>query len=119
MLPAARSRRCSRYLVWASVFAISAVSSAFSVSIIVCAWYLLLLSFSSLKLYIGNVLQSSTFEQADEWLMSRVFAIGLGDRGFNPRASDTKDSKMVLDSALLNTQHYKVGIKGKVKKSRE
>ena len=27
--------------------------------------------------------------------------------------------KMVLDSALLNTQHYKVRIKGKVKQSRE
>ena len=27
--------------------------------------------------------------------------------------------KMVLDTALLNTQHYKVGIKNKVKQSRE
>ena len=27
--------------------------------------------------------------------------------------------KMVLDASLLNTQHYKVRIKGKVKKSRE
>ena len=26
---------------------------------------------------------------------------------------------MVLDTALLNTQHYKVGIKGKVEQSRE
>ena len=32
---------------------------------------------------------------------------------FNPRSSHTKDSKMVLDSVLLNTQHYKVGIKVK------
>ena len=36
-----------------------------------------------------------------------------------PRSSLTKDSKMVLDSALLKTQHYKVRIKGKVEKSRE
>ena len=26
---------------------------------------------------------------------------------------------MVLDASLLNTQHYKVGMKGKVKQSRE
>ena len=37
--------------------------------------------------------------------------------GFNPRSSHTKDLKMVLDSALLNTQYYKVGIKGKVEQS--
>ena len=34
--------------------------------------------------------------------------------GFNPRLSHTKDSKMVL-----NTQHYKVRIKGEVEQSRE
>ena len=39
--------------------------------------------------------------------------------GFNPRLSHTKDSKMVLDATLLNTQHYKVRIKGKVEQSRE
>ena len=41
------------------------------------------------------------------------------ETGFNPRSSHTKDSKMVLDAALLNTQHYKVRIKGKVEQSRE
>ena len=30
-----------------------------------------------------------------------------------------KTQKMVLDAALLNTQHYKVRIKGKVEQSRE
>ena len=30
-----------------------------------------------------------------------------------------KTQKMVLDDALLNTQHYKVQIKGKVEQSRE
>ena len=30
-----------------------------------------------------------------------------------------KTKKMVLDATLLNTQHYKVGIKGKVEQSRE
>ena len=35
-----------------------------------------------------------------------------------PRSSHTKDSKIVLDAALLNTQHYKVRIKGKVEQSK-
>ena len=30
-----------------------------------------------------------------------------------------KTQKMVLDATLLNTQHYKVRIKGKVEQSRE
>ena len=30
-----------------------------------------------------------------------------------------KTQKMVLDAALLNTQHYKVLIKGKAKESRQ
>ena len=51
--------------------------------------------------------------------MSRVFATSLGDRVFNNRSSHTKDSKMVLDASLLNTQHDKVRIKGKVKQSSE
>ena len=45
-------------------------------------------------------------------LMCRVFANGLGDLVFNPRLSHTKDSKMVIDTALINTQHYKVWIRG-------
>ena len=49
-------------------------------------------------------------------LMSREFANGPE---FNPRLSHTKDSKMVLDTTLLNTQHYKVRIKGGVEQSRE
>ena len=47
--------------------------------------------------------------------MSRVFANGPGDPGFDPRSSYIKDlKKMVLDTSLLHTQHYKVRIKGKV-----
>ena len=42
-----------------------------------------------------------------------------GRPGFNPRSSHTKDSKMVLDATLLNTQHYKVWIKCKVEQYRE
>ena len=51
--------------------------------------------------------------------LSRVFAYWSRRLGFNPRSSHTKESKIVLDAVLLNTQHYKVSIKGKVKQSRE
>ena len=43
----------------------------------------------------------------------------LGRPGYNPRLSHTKDSKKVLDAALVNTYRYKVRIKGKVEQSRE
>ena len=48
-----------------------------------------------------------------------MFANGLGDQGSNPCQIIPKTQKMVLDAALLNTQHYKVQIKGKVEQSRE
>ena len=48
-----------------------------------------------------------------------VFANGPGDRGSIPGGVIPKTQKMVLDAPLLNTQHYKVGIKGKVEQSRE
>ena len=51
--------------------------------------------------------------------MNRVFDNGLGDRGSISGRVITKTQKMVLDAALLNTQHYKVGIKGEVEQSRE
>ena len=51
--------------------------------------------------------------------MVRVFANGLGDLGSIPGQVIPKTQKMVLDATLLNTQHYKVRIKGKVKQSRE
>ena len=35
------------------------------------------------------------------------------------RSNHTKDSRMVLDSALLTVQQYKVRIKGKEEESRE
>ena len=51
--------------------------------------------------------------------MVRIFANGQGDRGSIPGRVIPKTKKMVLDFALLNTQHYKVQIKGKVEQSRE
>ena len=52
-------------------------------------------------------------------LMSRVFANGSGDRGSIRGRIIPKTQKMVLDAALINTQHYKVRINGKVLQSRE
>ena len=51
--------------------------------------------------------------------MSRVFASGPGHWGSIPCRVIPKTQKIVLNDALLNTQHYKVRIKGKVEQSRE
>ena len=51
--------------------------------------------------------------------MSGVFANGLGDQGSIPSWVIQKTLKMVIYAILLNTQHYKVWIKGKVEQSRE
>ena len=47
-------------------------------------------------------------------LMSKVFANGPGDQGSIPGRVIPKTQKLVLDDALLNTQHYQERIKGKV-----
>ena len=52
-------------------------------------------------------------------LVGRVFAHDLGDLGSIPGRVIPKIFKMVLDTSLLNTQQYKVRIKGKVEQSRE
>ena len=52
--------------------------------------------------------------------MGRVFVNGLGDLDSIPGRVIPKTLKnIVLDTSLLNTQHYKVHIKGKVEQSRE
>ena len=48
-----------------------------------------------------------------------IFANGPEDRGSIPGRVIRKSVKMVLDTSLLNTQQYKVCIKGKVGQSRE
>ena len=53
-------------------------------------------------------------ESTGEGLMSRVFANGSGDRGLILGPVISKTQKMVLDSSMLNTQNYKVRIKGKM-----
>ena len=46
-------------------------------------------------------------------VMVSVFANGLGVLGSIPGQVIPKTQKMVLDAFLLNTQYYKVQIKGK------
>ena len=48
-----------------------------------------------------------------------VFANGPGDLCSIPGRVIPKTLKMVLDTSLLNTQQYKVRIKGKVEQFRE
>ena len=52
-------------------------------------------------------------------LVGWVFANGPGDLGSIPGRVMPKTLKMVLDTSLLNTQQYKVCIKGKVEQYRE
>ena len=52
-------------------------------------------------------------------LMRRVLATGPGDRGSIIGQVIPKSQKMLLDAPLLNTQHYMVGIKGKVEQYRK
>ena len=46
--------------------------------------------------------------------MIRMFANGQGDSGSIPGRVIAKIPRMILDAALLNTQHCKVWIRGKV-----
>ena len=52
-------------------------------------------------------------------LISRVFANGPGELGSILGCVIPKTLKMVFDTSLLNTQQYKVEIKGKVEQSME
>ena len=52
-------------------------------------------------------------------LVGRVFDNGSEDLGSIPGSVIAKTLKMALDTSLLNTQQYKVRIKGKVEQSTE
>ena len=52
-------------------------------------------------------------------LVGRMFTNGPGDLGSIPGRIIPKTLKMVLDTSFLNTQDYKVCIKGKVEQSKE
>ena len=66
-----------------------------------------------------NIQQFSVSKNRLIGLVGRVFAYGPGDQGSIPGRVLPKTIKMVLDTSLLNTQQYKVRIKGKVEQSRE
>ena len=55
----------------------------------------------------------------DIGLVVREFANGPGALGSIPGRVIPKAQKLVLDAPLLNTQHYKVRINGKVEQSSE
>ena len=48
-----------------------------------------------------------------------MFANGPGDKGSIPGLVIPKTQNMLLDAPLLNTQHHKLKIKGKIEQSRE
>ena len=52
-------------------------------------------------------------------LVGRVFVNGPEDLGSIPGRVTLNTLKMELDISLLNTQEYKIRIKGKVEQSRE
>ena len=52
-------------------------------------------------------------------MMARVFTNSPGELDSIPGRVISKTQKMVLEASLLNTQHYKVRIKGKVEQYRE
>ena len=58
-------------------------------------------------------------ENFSKTLWGGEFANGLGDQDSIPGRVIPKTQRMLLDTSLLNTQHYKVCIKSKVGQSRE
>ena len=52
-------------------------------------------------------------------LVGRVLANGPEDWGSIPGRVIPKTQKVLFDTSLLDTQHFKVRIKGKVEQSRE
>ncbi len=70
-------------------------------------------------IYIYSIVTSYIYIFRSIGQVVRVFANGPGDQVSIPGQVIPKIQKMVLDTALLNTQHYKVRIKGKVEQTRE
>ena len=65
------------------------------------------------NIYLSINLSIYTYIYMFDW------CIGLGDRGSVSGWVIPKTQKMVLDFSLLNTQHYKTRIKGKMEQTRE
>ena len=66
-----------------------------------------------------EVIEVHTLYKPDIGIMVRVFANGSEDLGSIPGRIIPKTQKIVFDATMLNTQHFKVWIKGKVEQSRE
>ena len=74
-------------------------------------WHIIhcrLFNAKSIYIYINR----SISDKPDIGIMVRVFANGPGDLGSIPGQVIPMTQKIVLDASLLNTQHYKVWIKG-------
>ena len=72
-----------------------------------------------LDLLYANPCSFIKINKPDIGRMVRVLANGPGEMGSIPGRVIPKTQKMVLDASLLNTQDYKVRIKGKVEQSSE
>ena len=68
---------------------------------------------------VGSLIQSFPSRLIALGLVDRVFINDPGDLGSVPGHIIPKTLKMVLDTSLLNTQQYKVRIKGKIEQFRE
>ena len=67
-----------------------------------------------------NIVPFLTVIHSKSFIEKCIFVVfGPGDQDSIPGQVIPKKQKMVLDATLLNTQHYKVRFKGKVKQSRE
>ena len=67
----------------------------------------------------GLALHMNSLNENHSYIYICVFPNGPGDLSTIPDHVIPKTLKMVLDASLLNTQQYKVRIKGKVELSRE
>ena len=82
---------------------------------------------SSHKMYCNNILhfqESTTILKAHAKKCLCIIQMSnlhqwSGRPWFNPKLSHTKDSKMVLDATLLNSQHYMLRIKGAMEQSKK
>ena len=76
-------------------------------------WNILVCSAQSTKFYWFRTVLALNLNYRPSNLVDRVFGNGPGDLGSFPGRIIPKTQKMVFVSALLNSQHYKVRIKGK------
>ena len=83
------------------------------------SFFILSIYFSFLFVFSFDIIYQLNFDPWGIGLTSGVFANGPEDLGSIPGRVIPKTQKMVLDFTLLNTQHCKVWIKGKVEQSKE